>query len=346
MKNKTRLPKVSFIIMSYNGGEVFARCLQSIRSQNYPKRLIEIVVVDDNSQDKSLSIAKKFKARTFVSGKHDMYLSWGIALHKITGDFVYMVDQDIELKSKNFVRMMVKPLTENPNIVAAFTRMYPRKDMPWITRYISYHPFQCDPIFEYLTPPLEPLIVKKGKDYSVCHFQLGKIPAESRMMYKVSFLKKTPNWNMKRVFDHDLLVKTLKSGFDMIAYVPRAGLYHHHAQSLSHLLGKRVRNITSHYLPYQDSLEYKWIDTSDKKQIIKLGLWVIYANLFFPATIRGFFRFLKYKDWALLMEPIVVIATTDVILWTFLKTEGGRKIIGDLINPFSSRKTKTGAYGI
>lgn len=330
MKKYIEYPKVTFIIMTFNGGSLFERCLKSIRNQRYPKNKIEIVVVDDKSSDSSVAIAKKYGARVFVSGKHDMYLSWGIALHKVTGDFVYMIDQDILLKSKNFINLMIKPLMDDMLIAASFTRMYPRKDMSWISRYISYHPFQCDPLFEYLTPKLDPLIIKKKRDYFLCRFIIGKIPAESRMMYRIAFLKNTPNWKMKRIFDHDLLIKTIKSGYDRIAYVPKAGLYHYHANNLIHLLTKRVRNITNHYLPYQNTLEYKWIDISDKRQIFRLGLWIIYANLIIPSVIKGMYRSIKHRDFALLMEPLVVVATTDVILWTFLKNEKGREIIKNL----------------
>lgn len=344
---KTPLPKISFIILTFNGGELLRSCLKSIRSQDYPQELVEIVTVDDASSDNSVEISEDYGAKVYISGKRDMYLSWGIALHKITGEYTYMVDQDIELRGKDFITKMVKPMLEDKEISGSFTRAYPRSDQPWITRFISYHPFQCDPLYEYLTPPVEGTYLIEKEGYIKCDFQLGKIPAESRVMYRVNVLKKTPNWKMERIFDHDLLIKTIKEGFDKYAYVPSAGIFHHHAKNLKHLLNKRLRNIDMHYFPYQEELEYKWLDTSSKKSVLRMVFWVIYANLFLPATVRGFIRFLKHRDWALLMEPIVTIATTDVIIWGFLTHSVGQELIRKSLKTLlNSKRIKAGgAFG-
>lgn len=324
MKNN---PKITFSIATYNGGALLEKCLKSIRSQNYPKSKIEIIVIDDNSKDNSVKIARKYKAKVIMSGKRDMYISQRIGLHAATGDFFYLVDQDIELRGKNFIRKMLKPHLEDQSLVASFTRAYPRSDQPWVTRFISYHPFQCDPLFEYLTPNVSASKLEDRKGYSVHRFKIGNIPAESRMFYKLELLKKTENWKMDKIFDHDLLIKTVRAGYDRVAYVPSAGIYHHHANNLSQLVNKRARNLTSHYFPYQDTLEYRWIDLSSKRDLLRLIVWVIYANLFLPATIRGFLRFLKHRDIALLMEPVITILTTDKIAWTFLTNKTGRSII-------------------
>lgn len=334
MKNK--LPKISIIIMTFNGGELLKKCLFSIRNQNYPQSKVEIIVVDDASDDNSVETAKHYKARVFVSGKRDMYLSWAIGLHKVTGNLVYMLDQDIELRGKDFFQKMVKPFLDNQNIIASFTRAYPHPNQPWITRYISYHPFQCDPIYEYLTPQIEKSIIETKRNYFLCEFTLDKIPAESRMMYRVDILRKTPNWKMKRIFDHDLLVKTIIANYNLIAYVPKAGIYHHHAESLGHLLRKRIRNLQTHYFPYNKTLEYRWMDPNNRVEVFRMILWVMYANLLLPAGLRGLIRFFKYKDWALLMEPIVTILTTDVILWSFLTNKVGRNILFQSLRSFFS----------
>jgi glycosyltransferase involved in cell wall biosynthesis len=336
-------PKVTFSIAAYNGGELLRKALTSIKNQDYPKNKIEIIVIDDNSIDDTVKIAKSFKVKLLENGKRDMYISQKMGLHAATGEFFYLLDQDIELRDKTFLKRMIRPLVEDEQLAASFTRAYPHPKQPWVTRFISYHPFQCDPLFEYLTPAVEKSVVKKKKGYFLCKFVLGNIPAESRMMYRLSILKKTKNWKMDSIYDHDLLIHTVKAGFDAVAYVPQAGIYHHHAKDLSSLVKKRMRNLTSHYFPMQDTLAYRWVDTSDKKSIMKLGLWVVYANLFIPASIRGFIRFLKYHDLALLMEPIVTITTTDGILWTFLTKSGGRKIISQLLSP--QKASKVGAFG-
>lgn len=341
-------PKISIIILTLNGGEDLKRCLASIKKQTYPKKKVEIVVVDDASEDNSQEVAKSYGARVYVSGKRDVYLSWAIALHKITGEFTYMIDQDIELHGRDFLQKMVYPMLKNENIVAAFTREgTPRNDQSWVTNFISYHPAQCDPLYEFITPSVENTFIKKEKEYILCKFVLGKVPPFGRMFYRVKYLKKTSNWKQKKVYDHDLVIKTIKAGYDLFAWVPQAGLYHNHAKNLKHLLKKRARNLHMHYFPSNKTTEYRWLDTSSKYQVMKLIFWVIYANLFFPALIRGMLRALKFRDLVLLIEPVITITTTDVILWNFLTNNVGRDIVMNAIRAltFRSNHSSLGAFG-
>ena len=106
----------------------------------------------------------------------------------------------------------------------------------------------------------------------------------------LSFKNETPNWKTKYYFDHDFLIQTIKSGYNYFAYVPDAGIYHHHADNLIHLLRKRARNLDKHYFPYNHETEYKWLDTSNKFDVLRLFLWVIYANLIIPEIIEAFFE--------------------------------------------------------
>lgn len=347
MHKHSKFPKISIIILTLNEQEYLKSALSSVRKQAYPQNKVEIIVVDNGSKDKSVEIAKTFGAKVFINKKGDVYANWAMALHKVTGEYAYMIDQDIELRGRKFFQKMIKPLMSDDKIIASFTRKYPRKDQAWITRFLSYHPAQCDPLYEFLTPPVENSFVKKTQDYILCKFKLGEVPPFGRMFYRIKYLKKTPNWKLKRVFDHDLIIKSIKSGYKYFAYVPKAGLFHHHARSLSHLLYKRQRNLKMHYFPENKTTEYRWLDVNDKKRVIKLIGWVIYANLFFPAMFRGVLRFLKYKDWALLMEPVVVISTTDFILLNFIKSSQGREILINSITTLFKKSTRftKGAFG-
>ena len=53
-------PLVSIVIPCYNEERYIGECLQSIVDQSYPPDLIEVIVVDGNSIDKSVSIVQKY----------------------------------------------------------------------------------------------------------------------------------------------------------------------------------------------------------------------------------------------------------------------------------------------
>ncbi|NJL94577.1 MAG: glycosyltransferase family 2 protein [Anaerolineae bacterium] len=54
------LPKVSVIIPAYNEAENIAHCLLSLHAQTYPHRLLEVIVVDDGSDDATVDIVMRY----------------------------------------------------------------------------------------------------------------------------------------------------------------------------------------------------------------------------------------------------------------------------------------------
>lgn len=106
MKNK----KVSIVIATRNAGQFLEKCLQCIKNQSYSN--IETIVVDGNSTDDTLKIAKKYKTKIihFVPkvkmGLFDAPYKRNLGMRKATGEYVYWLDSDMEL-SKNLIREAV-----------------------------------------------------------------------------------------------------------------------------------------------------------------------------------------------------------------------------------------------
>ncbi len=88
-------PLVSVIVPSYNSGDTIARCLESIRLQTYPH--VEIIVIDNNSSDKTSQIAKKFTKYVYIHGpERSAQINFGAA--KARGKYLYRVDSDFILE--------------------------------------------------------------------------------------------------------------------------------------------------------------------------------------------------------------------------------------------------------
>lgn len=323
---KLKQPKVSFVLLTYNGGDGVRKAIESVKKQDYPKDLIEIVVVDNGSTDQSASVAKKLGARVFIEPKGTLYSNWVIGLHKVTGEFMFYLEQDIVLRQKDFIKNMINPMLVDPRLIATFTKEYPKSDMHWTARFLSYHYCQCDPLLEFLFDKLENKVIEDHGQYQVCKFDERLQPA-CRMFYRMKYLKRTPNWTTKNYFDHDFVINCVHWGYPYFAYVPKPGYYHYHVRDFGHLLQKRVRNMHMHYFDYNQKGDYTILNTKNKSQVLGLIGFVIYANLLLPAFIRGFLRFIKHKDWVLLMEPIVTVGVTDALLLAFLQDGRGRKFI-------------------
>ena len=58
-----KILSVSVVMATYNSQRTIKKALESVRNQNYPQKMIEIVIADGGSTDKTLSIAKKYKVR-------------------------------------------------------------------------------------------------------------------------------------------------------------------------------------------------------------------------------------------------------------------------------------------
>jgi cellulose synthase/poly-beta-1,6-N-acetylglucosamine synthase-like glycosyltransferase len=96
--------KLSVILPARNEEQNIRNCLESLCSQNYPKELFEIILIDDHSTDQTHAIAEKFskrcsnltviKAQSVISSspKKDA-ITQGIAIAK--GDIIVTTDADV-----------------------------------------------------------------------------------------------------------------------------------------------------------------------------------------------------------------------------------------------------------
>ena len=63
-------PFVSVVVASYNRKYIINESIQSILSQNYPENSFEVIVVDNNSNDGTVSEIKKIFSREIDNKKN------------------------------------------------------------------------------------------------------------------------------------------------------------------------------------------------------------------------------------------------------------------------------------
>ena len=104
------MPKVFIIILNYNGKETLLECLQSVFQIDYPDR--EIVVVDNNSADGSLELAKKFypRAHTIKNDKNIGFAAGNnvgirFALEKMA-DYIFLLNNDAEIEKSAISKLV------------------------------------------------------------------------------------------------------------------------------------------------------------------------------------------------------------------------------------------------
>jgi glycosyltransferase involved in cell wall biosynthesis len=88
-------PLVSVIIPTKNSSKTLAKCLDSIKGQDYEN--IEIIVVDNYSTDKTLEIAKRYTNAVYTaSPERSSQMNYGV--EKSTGKYIYRIDSDFILE--------------------------------------------------------------------------------------------------------------------------------------------------------------------------------------------------------------------------------------------------------
>jgi len=319
-------PTISIVIPTYNEEKNIGNCLDSIIKQNYPKDKLEIIIIDDDSNDKTVDIVKKYPVKILRNGYKHGEVGKMIGFKKAKGDFFMYLDADNELIGDGWFQKMLMPLLDNKDIVGSFTFEGARKTDSPIERYLSFDPLQRDSIYQYFSPSIDKVVEEKRDNYWVCAYKLDIIPPAGRCLYRRKEIQKIIS-GYKMFLELDFLVLLVKNGLNKFAYVPDAGLYHHHASSLVQLIKKRKYNLTKVYFKHVENNLYTWFDLKTPKDLLKIIIWIVYANLIIPSVAVGVYKFLKYKDLAAFYEPLVNVLVTDVIVFTFLTHYRGRALL-------------------
>ena len=112
---------VSIGICVRNRENLVGDAIQSIAEQDYPRKLIETIIVDDGSTDKTLSIVGS-KVRNLNLSAKVISQNWkgmgparNVILNNSTGKYIIWVDSDM-LLSSDFVSKQVKFMEEHQDV--------------------------------------------------------------------------------------------------------------------------------------------------------------------------------------------------------------------------------------
>lgn len=107
------MEKISVIIVNWNVGEAFARCIESVLDTKYPN--LELILIDNNSL-KPPKIPKDAKV-TYLQNKSNIGLprAWNQGLKKSTGEYLLVLNPDTRLP-KDFFEVELALLKSDPKI--------------------------------------------------------------------------------------------------------------------------------------------------------------------------------------------------------------------------------------
>ena len=202
MDNVKKLPKISVLVTTFNRCDILKRCLNSVLNQDYPKELLEIVVLDDASSDTTPKEIPAFLENTkninlcavsFLQNKENMGIIYGrwLLANKMASDseMALFLDDDAYLEQKNSLSLLVSYVLDNPATGIIGPRFVyedePLKTAhsanfinPWTARYKSREsnqPMSCDWLYSICLLATKEALTKTGgfwPDYYVTHAEV------------------------------------------------------------------------------------------------------------------------------------------------------------------------------
>lgn len=105
---------VSVIIPVYNGGNTLTACLRALTAQSLPRDQFEIIVVDDGSQDNSVSIARQFNVQCVTLTHRSAPIARNAGARLSRGQWIAFTDHDC-LPSQHWLKTLLAICTSSEN---------------------------------------------------------------------------------------------------------------------------------------------------------------------------------------------------------------------------------------
>jgi len=150
MNQLEKLPEISVIIPVYNEEKKLPLCLQSIRKQEYPQELLEILIIDDDSADNTVSIAREFGCKILRNGERSIERGKSIGLGNASNEFILFIDADNILPTKTWLKDLVLAYLSNQDCFGGESLYFEyRKEHSIANRYCELFGIN-DPLVFYL----------------------------------------------------------------------------------------------------------------------------------------------------------------------------------------------------
>ena len=227
MKNEL----VSVVITTKNEEKNIENCLKGLKYQSYKN--IEIIVVDNNSEDKTKEISKKYTDKVFNKGpERSVQRNFGM-IEKSKGKFVMFLDADMIL-SPSAIEFCVKKIENNlalhiPEIVLG------KSFFSKVRRF--ERTFYDGTVIDGARFFLKSAFVKvKGFDENLNGPEDWDIDKKIKQIGKIGLVKEKEevgNWEMKDFVkskgvnfeDYGVVIYHNESEFDLKKYISKKGYY-------------------------------------------------------------------------------------------------------------------------
>lgn len=277
-------------IVNWNTANHLDKCLNSI-FKSKTKYKYKVYVVDNNSEDNSLEIVKKYKKVKLIQNKENigMAASLNQIINISKSNYLLFLHPDTEI-SKDTIEKMLKFLNKYPQIAIAGPKLiYPNNKI-----FYSCHKFPTIKNLIKESIGLNGVYMRKtnhNKIQKVDIIASASIFIKSNLFKKIGlFDEKFTNW----CSEWDLAYRA-KQKKEIIVYAPITTVIHYEIMSDTNLKYKK------HSYPIADKMierlllfykkHYSWIWLIQLKKII-IGTFVL-KSIRYPSRIKDYWKAIK-----------------------------------------------------
>lgn len=224
------MDKISVIILTRNSQKYIGQCLDSILIQKYPN--FEIVIVDANSIDNTLSIVLDYKVKSNISidiVSKNYRISVGearrIGMELANGNILAYIDSDVELPHENWLDNMYKPFLSGSVGIAGVQTLAKTKvnDSKLLKKIHSS--------FEYKYPIID-------KEH---YQQVGT----SHLLIKKDLIELVGGFNNEYSGEDVGVTKAIIDRGYYFVYLKEEKVYHYHFDTFGNYMKKHYRDINN-----------------------------------------------------------------------------------------------------
>lgn len=243
------LPAVSVIIPVYNNEKNIGKLIESLLKSDYPKELLEIIIVDNGSNDRTKEMIRQYPTVVLLEEKNiqSSYAARNKGIQYAKNEILAFIDSDC-IATPQWIKEGVNVLVSEPADLAGGK----------VEFVYSKHKTAAE-LYDSISNMQNKFYIKEGKTSSTANLFV-----KSSLFERIGMF---PDW-IKSGGDVQWTAKATRNGFSLV-YAPKA-IVKHPARFLKDLLKKKYRVGTG--------IMYVWIN--ENKSLWK-RIYLIF-RLFLP----------------------------------------------------------------
>ena len=211
--------KLSIIICAYNRDDHIKKTIDSLYNQHANKNIYEVIIVDNNSKDKTAEVVKYYiKSHPDIDLKYFLETNQGLSYARNRGikeannEIISFIDDDA-VATDSYVDNILNFFKKNINVKSIGGKVLPvypeGKEPEWLSKY------------------LWPVVAKVDQGDSEHRFK-KKYPVGCNMAFKKEVFNKYGLFNVDIKYrgDEKFLFSKLKGNKELIYYIPNIIVYH------------------------------------------------------------------------------------------------------------------------